>query len=121
MFESEQTWRAGAAQYSQHDQLRVCHMIAFEVRDMYSSRSAGAIVKSVKALDSGAQVRVDLTQHSVEIEPDQAQVQELSEAIGRAGFTAVVVVPAAAASDSAALGKPHPKIAFDGTVDVLLS
>ena len=97
-------------------------MIAFEVRDMYSSRSAGAIVKSVKALDSRAQVRVDLTQHSVEIEPDQAQVQELSEAIGRAGFTAVVVEPPAASSPySRAPGNPHPKIAFDGTVDVLLS
>ena len=96
-------------------------MIAFEVRDMFSSRSAGAIVKSVKALDSGAQVRVDLALCSVEIEPDQAQVQELSEAIGRAGFTAVVVVPAAAESESAPQRKPPPKIAFDGTVDVLLS
>lgn len=97
-------------------------MIAFEVRDMYSSRSAGAIVKSVKAMDSGAQVRVDLALRSVEIEPDQAQVQELSEAIGRAGFTAVVVVvaPAAAEPESAPLRTP-PKIAFDGTVDVLLS
>lgn len=96
-------------------------MIAFEVRDMYSSRSAGAIVKSVKAMDSGAQVRVDLALRSVEIEPDQAQVQELSEAIGRAGFTAVVVVaPAAAEPKSAPLRTP-PKIAFDGTVDVLLN
>ena len=96
-------------------------MIAFEVRDMYSSRSAGAIVKSVKALDGRAQVRVDLTLHSVEIEPDHAQVQELSAAIGRAGFTAVVVRPAAAAPDSTPHPKPPPKIAFDGTVDVLLS
>ena len=95
-------------------------MIAFEVRDMFSSRSAGAIVKSVKALDSGAQVRVDLALCSVEIEPDQAQVQELSEAIGRAGFTAVAV-PAAAEPESAPRRKPPPKIAFDGTVDVLLS
>ena len=96
-------------------------MIAFEVRNMYSSRSAGAIVKSVKALDSGAQVRVDLALCSVEIEPDQAQVQELSEAIGRAGFTAVVVAPAAAEPESARLRKPPSKIAFDGTVDVLLN
>ena len=97
-------------------------MIAFEVRDMFSSRSAGAIVKSVKALDSGAQVRVDLAAHSVEIEPDHAQAQELSDAIGRAGFTAVAVVPPdAAVSDSAPLRSPPPKITFDGTVDVLLS
>lgn len=97
-------------------------MIAFEVRDMFSSRSAGAIVKSVKALDGGAQVRVDLTLHSVEIEPDRAQAQELSDAIGRAGFTAVAVVqPIAAEPVSAPLRKPLPKIAFDGTVDLLLS
>lgn len=97
-------------------------MIAFEVRNMYSSRSAGAIVKSVKALDSGAQVRVDLAAHSVEIEPGHALPQELSEAIGRAGFTAVAVVPLdVAASDVAPPRKPPPKIAFDGTVDVLLT
>ena len=97
-------------------------MIAFEVRDMFSSRSAGAIVKSVKALDSGAQVRVDLALCSVEIEPDQAQVQELSEAIGRAGFTAVAVTPPAAAEPvSAQPRSPPPKIAFDGEVDVLLT
>lgn len=97
-------------------------MIAFEVRDMFSSRSAGAIVKSVKALDSGAQVRVDLALHSVEIEPDQAQVRELGEAIGRAGFTAVMVAPPAAGEPgSAPPRKPPAKIAFDGTVDVLLT
>lgn len=67
-------------------------------------------------------MRVDLALRSVEIEPDQAQVQELSEAIGRAGFTAVVVVaPATAEPDSAPPRKPPPKIAFDGTVDVLLN
>lgn len=97
-------------------------MIAFEVRDMYSIRSAGAIVKSVKALDSGAQVRVDLAARSVEIEPDQALPQELSDAIGRAGFTAVAVTQAATDEPgSTPPRKPLPKIAFDGTVDVLLS
>jgi copper chaperone len=97
-------------------------MIAFDVRDMYSSRSAGAIVKSVKALDRGAQVRVDLARHSVEIEPDQAQARELSDAIGRAGFTAVPVTqPTTAEPDSTQARKPPPKIAFDGTVDVLLT
>ena len=97
-------------------------MIAFDVRGMYSSRSAGAIVKSVKALDGGAQVRVDLAQHSVEIEPDRAQAQELSDAIGRAGFTAVAVVQTDAPEpDSGAHPNRPPKIAFDGTVDLLLS
>jgi hypothetical protein len=96
-------------------------MIAFEVRNMYSSRSAGAIVKSVKALDSGAQVRVDLVLHSVQIEPDHAQAHELGEAIGRAGFTAFVMPPAAGETASAPLRTPPSKIAFDGTVDLLLS
>ena len=81
-------------------------MIAFDVRDMYSSRSAGAIVKSVKALDGSAMVRVNMPGHCVEIESARAQAHELSEAIGRAGFTAVPLFP--------------PKISFDGTVDVLL-
>ena len=97
-------------------------MIAFEVRDMFSSRSAGAIVKSVKALDSSAQVRVDLAHHSVEIEPGHAQAQELSDAIGRAGFTAVAVMPSAAAEPVSAQSRTAPpKIAFDGKVDVLLT
>ena len=97
-------------------------MIAFEVRDMFSSRSAGAIVKSVKALDGGAQVRVDLALHSVEIEPDRAHAQELSDAIGRAGFTPVAVAqPAAAEPVSAQTGESPPKIVFDGTVDLLLT
>lgn len=97
-------------------------MIAFEVRDMFSSRSAGAIVKSVKALDGDARVRVDLAQHSVEIEPVHAQAQELSDAIGRAGFTAVAVMPPAAAEPVSAQPRtPPPKIAFDGEVDVLLT
>lgn len=97
-------------------------MIAFEVRDMFSSRSAGAIVKSVKAIDGSAQVRVDLAHHSVEIEPGHAQAHELSEAIGRAGFTAVAVMPPAAAEPvSAQPQSPPPKIAFDGEVDVFLT
>jgi hypothetical protein len=37
--------------------------------------SAGAIVKSVKALDGTARVRVDLVSHSVEIETDHSQLQ----------------------------------------------
>jgi copper chaperone CopZ len=98
-------------------------MIAFDVRGMYSSRSAGAIVKSVKALDGAAQVRVDLASRSVEIETVHAQLQELSDAIGRAGFTAVPVAQPAAFEPAAPdiPTPPPPKIAFDGTVDLLLS
>ena len=88
-------------------------MIAFDVRDMYSSRSAGAIIKSVKAVDGSAMVRVNMAMHCVEIESDRAQAGELSEAIGRAGFTAVPL-----SSPGARIAAP--KIQFDGTVDVLL-
>lgn len=62
-------------------------MIAFTVDNMCSGRSAGAIIKSVKSLDHRATVRVDLTRHLVEVEPTWAASPELSEAIGRAGFT----------------------------------
>ncbi len=98
-------------------------MIAFEVLDMYSSRSAGAIVKSVKALDGGAQVRVDLVKHSVVIEPYMAQPHELRDAIGRAGFTPVAVVQQPAATETVSSKTPAspPKICFDGTVDLLLA
>lgn len=62
-------------------------MITFKVRDMFSSRSAGTIVKSVKALDSGARVRVNMETYSVEIEPSWARPEAFKAAIGRAGFT----------------------------------
>lgn len=62
-------------------------MITFKVRDMFSSRSAGTIVKSVKALDSGARVRVNMETYSVEIEPSWARPDAFKEAIGRVGFT----------------------------------
>lgn len=83
-------------------------MIAFKVRDMFSSRSAGAIVKSVRALDSGASVHVNMETHSVEIEPSWARPGELSDAIGKAGFTAV------------SMPTVPQKIAFACEVDILL-
>jgi len=67
-------------------------VIAFKVRDMFSSRSAGTIVKSLKSLDHGARVRVNMETGSVEIEPSWARPDAFREAIGRAGFTAVPVV-----------------------------
>jgi copper chaperone CopZ len=66
-------------------------MIAFEVLDMFSSRSAGTIVKTLKALDGGARVRVNMETCCVEIEPRWAHPDAFREAIGKAGFTAVAV------------------------------
>ena len=66
-------------------------MIAFKVRDMFSSRSPGTIVKSLKALDQGARVRVNMETSSVEIEPSWARPDAFRDAIGKAGFTVVPV------------------------------
>lgn len=64
-------------------------MIAFRVDDMTSTRCAGVITKALKAVDHGAQVRVDLATLTVEIEPSRASARELSEAIRNAGYRAV--------------------------------
>lgn len=62
-------------------------MISFRVPDMFSCRSAGAITKCVKALDSEATVRVDMSRYWVDIDSGWVPEQTLSDAIGKAGFT----------------------------------
>lgn len=64
-------------------------MIAFQVNDMTSSRSAGAVTQALRAADRGAQVRVDLATCTVEIEPSRANARQLSDAIKRAGYSPV--------------------------------
>lgn len=66
-------------------------MIAFEVNDMTCGHCASTITKAVKAADKDARVRIDLARHRVEIEPDDADAQELSDAIKEAGYTPVAV------------------------------
>jgi len=98
-------------------------MIAFRVDDMYSSRSAGTIIKSVKAVDRDAVVRVDLMNHQVEIEPACAEARELSDAIGRVGFTPVAMqMPLAfdAGNDPAGADTDFAALPYSGVVDVLL-
>ena len=99
-------------------------MIAFRVDDMYSARSAGTIIKSVKAVDRGAIVRVNLMNHEVEIEPASADARELSDAIGRVGFTPVAMqLPLAfdAGGDSSTSADTDAApLAYSGVVDVLL-
>jgi copper chaperone len=100
-------------------------MIAFKVDDMYSSRSAGTIIKSVKAVDRGAVVRVNLVNHQVEIEPACAEASELSDAIGRVGFTPVAMqIPLAfnTGDDSADADTDFSALTYhySGVVDVLL-
>jgi copper chaperone len=64
-------------------------MIAFQVSDMTSRRSAGAVTKAVKEVDHGALVRVDMATFTVEIEERSANARELSDAIKRAGYSPV--------------------------------
>jgi copper chaperone len=62
-------------------------MIAFQVSDMTSHRSAGVVTKAVKEADHGAQVRVDMATFTIEIEESRATAHELSDAIKRAGYS----------------------------------
>jgi copper chaperone len=61
-------------------------MIAFQVSDMTSHRSAGVVTKAVKEADHGAQVRVDMATFTIEIEESRATAHELSDAIKHAGY-----------------------------------
>jgi copper chaperone len=62
-------------------------MIAFEVNDMTCGHCVSTITKAVKAADKDAKVQIDLARHRVEIEPRDADAQELSDAIKEAGYT----------------------------------
>jgi copper chaperone len=62
-------------------------MIVFEVKDMTCGHCASTITKAVKACDREAKVVIDLGQHLVTVEPGEADVQELVEAIQEAGYT----------------------------------
>lgn len=62
-------------------------MIAFEVPDMSCGHCVSAITKALKEADPSAQVRIDLATHRVEVEPAQAEADELASAIAEAGYT----------------------------------
>lgn len=62
-------------------------MIAFEVNDMTCGHCASTITKAVKEVDRDARVEIDLTRHRVQIEPAEADAEELREAIQEAGYT----------------------------------
>lgn len=66
-------------------------MIAFEVQDMSCGHCASSITQAVKAVDAGAEVRIDLATHRVEVEPGAANAQQLGAAIRDAGYTPVPV------------------------------
>ena len=64
-------------------------MVTFEVRDMSCGHCVSAITQAVKAADRDAKVEIDLDTKRVAIEPAQADVQALREAIEDAGYTPV--------------------------------
>ncbi len=66
-------------------------MIAFEVNDMTCGHCVSTITKAVKAVDAGARLDIDLAAHRVQIEPAEADADELREAIQEAGYTPVAV------------------------------
>lgn len=62
-------------------------MIIFQVNDMTCGHCAGVITKAVRDTDPAARVEIDLATHRVMIEPGQAGVEVLREAIEEAGYT----------------------------------
>ena len=65
-------------------------MLTYRVDDMTCGHCASTITKAVRAVDAGAKVDIDLAQHLVMVEPTEADVQELSDAIAEAGYDALV-------------------------------
>lgn len=72
-------------------------MLAYRVDDMTCGHCASAITQAVRAVDAGAKVQVDLTQHLVRVEPTDADAQELADAIQEAGYSPVPVQASEAA------------------------
>ena len=66
-------------------------MVSFSVTDMTCGHCVSSITKAVNAVDPGAQVRIDLPTHRVEIEPTVASAADLRDAIAEAGYTPVAI------------------------------
>lgn len=75
-------------------------MVTFQVDDMTCGHCVSTITKALRAADKDAKVEIDLAKHLVHIDPSEAEMQELSDAIKEAGYTPVPV-QAAAASNAA--------------------
>ena len=64
-------------------------MIAFRVEDMSCGHCASVITRAIKAAVGDAQVRIDVGERLVEIEPTASDASVLREAISEAGYTPV--------------------------------
>lgn len=74
-------------------------MISFTVNDMTCGHCISSITKAVNAVDPGAQVRIDLPPHRVEIDRTAAAAADLHDAITQAGYTPVAIVPSVGTGD----------------------
>jgi copper chaperone len=64
-------------------------MISFQVNDMTCGHCVSTVTKALKGADKDAKVQIDLANHLVQIDPSDADEQQLSEAIREAGYTPV--------------------------------
>lgn len=62
-------------------------MISNQVNDMTCGHCASTLTKAVKAADRDAKITIDLAQHLVTVEPNNASAQEIHDAIAEAGYS----------------------------------
>lgn len=79
-------------------------MIAFEVNDMTCGHCVSTLTKALKAVDAGARVHIDLASHRVQIEPTEADADELADTIREAGYTPVALADASVTPTHPATG-----------------
>ena len=66
-------------------------MISFEVNDMTCGHCVSTITKAVKAVDKDARLTIDMDNHRVDIEANEAGADALRDAIKEAGYTPVAI------------------------------
>jgi copper chaperone len=66
-------------------------MQAFRVDDMTCGHCVSTITKAIRGADRDAKVTIDLARHLVMVEPNEADTDELRDAIAEAGYTPVPV------------------------------
>jgi copper chaperone len=87
-----------------HRQLLEQAMQVFRVDDMTCVHCVSTITKAIRGADKDAKVTIDLAQHLVMVEPTEADVQGLSDAIIEAGYTPVAVMAATAVTKTTKAG-----------------
>jgi copper chaperone CopZ len=66
-------------------------MTSFRVDDMTCGHCTGVITKALQAVEPGANVKVNLTTHQVDIDAPTADASRLRSAIENAGYPAVLL------------------------------